>query len=80
MERFVNRPPLIVRGARQVGKSSTIESFGKDRFQTLVVINFELYPEFASYFESLDLDRIVARIELMTEKNIRDGTSPVIPE
>ena len=66
------RLPLIVRGARQVGKSFTIEKFGRENFKTVVIVNFELEPEFATCFESLDPDRIVSRIELMTEKNIND--------
>jgi len=48
------RKPLLLRGARQVGKSFLVESFGKENFEHLVVINFELSPEFKSCFESLD--------------------------
>ncbi len=70
-----HRLPLLVRGARQVGKSFTIEKFGQENFKTTVAVNFELKPEFSSCFESLDPDRIVARIELMTEKNLIDGES-----
>lgn len=66
------RLPLIVRGARQVGKSFTVEKFGRENFKTVVVVNFELQPEFYSCFESLDPDRIVSRIELMTETNLTD--------
>jgi uncharacterized protein len=69
------RLPLIVRGARQVGKSFTIEKFGYENFKTTVSVNFELQPEFSSCFESLEPDRIVSRIELMTEKNLKDGES-----
>lgn len=69
------RLPLIVRGARQVGKSFTIEKFGRENFKTNVVVNFELQPEFYSCFESLDPDRIVSRIELMTETNLKDRES-----
>ena len=68
-----NRLPLIVRGARQVGKSFTIEAFGHKNFKTVVVINFESRSDFSSCFSTLDPDRIVSQIELMTEKNIIDG-------
>lgn len=70
-----NRLPLIVRGARQVGKSFTIEKFGRENFKNIITINFELQPEFSNCFESLDPDKIISRLELMTEKNIRDKES-----
>ena len=38
------RYPLIVRGARQVGKSYLVEAFGKTHFQNNVVVNFEFQP------------------------------------
>jgi len=38
------RMPLLIRGARQVGKSFTIEKFGKENFTQTVTINFELKP------------------------------------
>jgi hypothetical protein len=44
------RKPLIVRGARQVGKTFTITNFGKTNFKTLVVIDFERDPGFKNIF------------------------------
>jgi len=35
------RYPLVIRGARQVGKSYLVETFGKTRFRNSVVVNFE---------------------------------------
>ena len=40
-----DRTPLIIRGARQVGKSFTIEEFGKKYFHNILVVNFEEKPE-----------------------------------
>lgn len=70
-----SRLPLLVRGARQVGKSFTIEKFGRENFKTMAVINLESNPEYANCFESLDPDRIVSRIELLTGTNLKDGES-----
>jgi predicted AAA+ superfamily ATPase len=70
-----DRLPLIVRGARQVGKSFTIEKFGKENFNNVVTLNFEFRPSFSECFESLDPDRIVSTIELMTERDLTDGNS-----
>jgi len=40
-----DRKPLIVRGARQVGKTYTIEKFGKENFTDTIKINFEETPD-----------------------------------
>lgn len=63
------RKPLIIRGARQVGKTWLVEYFGKMEFKTFFVINFELQPNFKTCFETLDPDEILTRIELTA--NIR---------
>ena len=47
-----SRKPLIVRGARQVGKSFLVRTFAQDRFDHLLEIDFEREPEAASLFES----------------------------
>ena len=40
-KRDSGRKPLIIRGARQVGKTSLIRKFGKEQYQDLVEINLE---------------------------------------
>ena len=42
--------PLIVYGARQVGKTYTILSFGKENYKNVVYINFEDNSEIAKIF------------------------------
>ncbi len=47
--------PLLLRGARQVGKSYIIENFGQQKFDNIVTINLEEKPELRQIFEtSLD--------------------------
>jgi predicted AAA+ superfamily ATPase len=65
-----NRSPLLIRGARQVGKSYVIEQFGKDHFSNLVIINFEQYPQFKECFHSLDPIAIISSLELLTNQTI----------
>ena len=36
-----SRKPLLIRGARQVGKTYLVTDFGKDHFQNFIKINFE---------------------------------------
>ena len=45
-----NRKPLIVRGARQVGKTWLIRHFGNLCFDNVIEINFDQYPEKSSLF------------------------------
>lgn len=58
------RMPLIVRGARQVGKSYLIEKLGKEQFKQIITINFELIPLAKRYFEDLNPAQIINQIEL----------------
>jgi len=61
------RKPLILSGARQVGKSYVIERNFAPHFEQLLSINFERQPEFKSCFESgYDPARIMRRIEVLT--------------
>lgn len=66
----VSRKPLLVRGARQVGKTYTVEAFGEEHFESLITINFELSPEFIPCFENLDPEKIIDSIEILTKKEI----------
>jgi predicted AAA+ superfamily ATPase len=69
------RLPLILRGARQVGKSYLIESFGKAHFQSLHVLNFEFEPQLKTCFESNDPSRIIASLEVVLNTSIIPGQS-----
>ncbi len=69
-----DRSPLLVRGARQVGKSFLIEWFGKTFFENLAVINFEIKTEFSSAFEkSLDPQDIIPQLERFLKISIIPG-------
>ena len=67
------RSPLIVRGARQVGKSFLIETFGKAYFNNLVTINFELNPEYKACFNELDPQSICNAIATISQQPIHPG-------
>lgn len=65
-----NRKPLIVRGARQVGKSHLIETFGQREFQNIITINFESSPEYLACFNTLKPKEICNAISVISEKPI----------
>jgi predicted AAA+ superfamily ATPase len=68
------RKPLLVRGARQVGKSYLVRAFGLEHFRNVVEINFEMRPDLASLFAgSLDPQRLVRDIKIATQQEIHPG-------
>jgi predicted AAA+ superfamily ATPase len=67
------RMPLLLRGARQVGKSYVVEQFGKKYFDSFVVVNFEEYPEYKTCFKTLHPSQIIATLELVTAQSIQPG-------
>jgi predicted AAA+ superfamily ATPase len=60
-----NRKPLIIRGARQVGKSTLVELFAEQSQQTLRNVNLERHPELAAIFSSKDPEQIIQQIEFL---------------
>lgn len=69
------RKPLVLRGARQVGKSWLVNSWGIERFDRVVEVNLERRPELASAFSSNDPIEVIQRLEvLMAERIPTDGS------
>ena len=65
--------PLLLRGARQVGKSSTVRHFA-EQFDNFVEINFERTPKFQEIFRGdLDAKHIVETIKSITGEAIVPG-------
>ncbi|MBF0388236.1 MAG: ATP-binding protein [Candidatus Omnitrophica bacterium] len=65
-----DRLPLLLRGARQVGKSYIVEEFGKKAFNNVVVVNFEFQPELKQCFSTLDPVEIINKLRLLTGEAI----------
>ena len=68
-----NRKPLVIRGARQVGKSFLVRMFAAEAFDNLAEINFERLPDAASLFASKSPKSIVPLLEARLETAIRPG-------
>ena len=58
------RVPLIIRGARQVGKSYLVEQFGTSHFKSFASVNFEQDGRFQDCFTTLHPEKIVANHHL----------------
>lgn len=66
-------PPLILRGARQVGKTYLVEAFAQQYFSDFLAINFESETEYKLCFDSLKPRDILNRIFLNSGKSITPG-------
>lgn len=70
-----NRKPLLLRGARQVGKTHLVRSFGVN-FEQFIEINFEKNPNLKKIFEyDLDPIRITKELSLILKKKITPGNT-----
>ncbi|MDR1792632.1 MAG: ATP-binding protein [Bacteroidales bacterium] len=66
-----NRKPLIIQGARQVGKTWLIKEFGKTEFEQMVYINFEHEFQLQNLFQmDLNPQRIITTLEAFFEVKI----------
>ena len=68
-----SRKPLVLRGARQVGKSYLVRMFAKDAFESLAEINFEQMPDVAELFKSKNPTTIIAHLESKLNQPIVPG-------
>ena len=61
-----NKMPLIVKGARQIGKTDAIMNFGSSFYDNVVNINFALQKEYKTIFdEGFEVDKIIKYISLI---------------
>ena len=69
-----DRKPLIVQGARQIGKSWAVEEFGRRRFKHVAVFNFDKKKELKGVFsQTKDIKRLLGELELYTTVPIIAG-------
>ena len=66
---------MLIRGARQVGKSYSVTSFGQQEFTDVVTVNFELQPEMKQCFTNLPPREIIEKITLLSKKDIFPGNT-----
>lgn len=61
-----NRYPLIIKGARQIGKTEAIEHFAKNHYKSIIKINFVLQKQYKTIFDDgFDVDTIIRNISLI---------------
>lgn len=73
------RKPLIIEGARQVGKTWLMKEFGRKAYADTVYINFDSNSRMAELFSSdLNTDRLIMGIELYAGKKIDSNNTLLI--
>ncbi len=72
------RKPLIVHGARQVGKTWLLKEFGQREYASLVYVNCDKEPFAADLFRDYDIRRILLALEANTGVQIREGETLVV--
>ena len=69
-----NRKPLILQGARQVGKTWALRQFGKEYFENVAYFNFDEQTELKQFFEQTkDVNRLLQNLSFVNGK-------PILPE
>lgn len=68
-----SRKPLLVRGARQIGKTYCIQAFAKESFEHLIEINFELQKEYKACFDTLYPEKILEKIYTLSHLKAHPG-------
>lgn len=77
-----NRKPLVLMGARQVGKTTSLQHFGSTQYDNVVYLNFEDNPNLKQLFGGvLDPDSIIKALEIETnQKIVADKTLIIFDE
>jgi predicted AAA+ superfamily ATPase len=74
-----NRMPLIISGARQVGKTYTLRQFGEEHFKKVVYVNLETNMAIASYFnENISPVKLLRYLESSAGEKIIPGETLLI--
>jgi predicted AAA+ superfamily ATPase len=74
-----NRKPLIVQGARQVGKTWLIQEFGETEYRQMVYVNFEHAVELQDMFlQDLQTRRIISALEVFALKKITPDDTLIV--
>lgn len=74
-----NRKPILLKGARQTGKTWIMREFGKECFDHVAEFNFDKVGELNSIFEKTkDVDRILKELALFTDVPIEAGKTLII--
>lgn len=82
LEKWLTHPlrkPLVLSGARQVGKTWLLKEFGRTHFKRLAYVNFERHPELGVLFEgAFDFRRVLTGLQAASGVQIVAGETLVV--
>ena len=73
-----NRKPLILNGARQVGKTWLLKEFGAKEFESFAYINCDDTPEMKTAFSDFDIARLIRTFSSLSGVEIQRGKTLII--
>ena len=73
-----NRKPLILNGARQVGKTWLLKEFGAKEFESFSYINCDDTPEMKTAFSDFDTSRLIRTFSSLSGVEIQSGKTLII--
>ena len=74
-----NRQPLVLRGARQIGKTWVMKEFGKRYFESVAYFNFEETQELKELFVTTkSVRRILGQLALFADSSIKPETTLIV--
>ena len=74
-----DKKPLIIKGARQVGKTWLMKEFGKKEYKNVVYVNFENKKQLQNLFKNdFDIERILLALSIETGIDAQPETSLII--
>lgn len=74
-----NRKPLIIQGARQVGKTWLMKEFGRREYEQVAYINFESSDSLKTVFrDNFDVKRLITAFQIETGIRIRPADTLII--
>ena len=78
-DRAEDRMPLLLYGARQVGKTYTLNEFGEKYFKNTVYVNLEINLAVARYFsDDIDPERLIRFLETTANAEILPGETLIV--
>ena len=73
-----DRQPLVLNGARQVGKTWLLNEFGRREYKNTAVINFDQHPELQDIFQDYDTGRLLRMFSAISNEPIIPGETLLI--
>lgn len=74
-----DRKPLIIRGARQVGKTWIMKEFGRTQYKNIAYVNFDKNERMATLFsKDMKIERIISGLEIESDTKITPSETLII--